>query len=81
MRWYDTKSLSQLCDAPRWLPLVAAVSSVHLKAFYIVLLPLPGIINWHPDIYIGLLCQVHLYFGAFKHAVPSVKDTVPCLLP
>lgn len=78
MPWYDTKSLSRLCDAPGWLPLVAAVSSVLWKAFYTVLLPLPGIINWHPDIDRSL-GQVHLYFGACKHAVPSVKDTVPCL--
>lgn len=62
-RWNDTNSLPRLCDAPRWLPLVAAVSSVRLKAFYIVLLPLPGIINWHSDIYRSCVPGSSLLWG------------------
>lgn len=34
MRRYDTKPLSQLCDAPTWLPLVAAVSLAFESLLY-----------------------------------------------
>lgn len=79
MRCYDIKSLSQLFWARKQLPLVADVSWVHWKVH--ACLPVHLALIWQTGIltHINPSCQTHFYIWAFKRAVPSTKNTAPCL--